>query len=129
MTASCLCGSIEYHLSGRPINFNLCHCTMCRKFHGAAFGPYVRLKSENFNITKGNEYETVYKSSEWASRSFCKKCGSSLRYIYHKEPEVIFIAAGIIDGDPGIKPKQHIFTKDKCAWYEIKDEIPQIQEY
>ena len=42
-TGSCLCGSIRYTLD-RPIEeIDHCHCSMCRRFHGAAFATYGRV--------------------------------------------------------------------------------------
>ncbi len=37
-----------------------------------------------------------------------------------------FMAAGIFEGDIGLKPVRHIFVKDKCAWFEIEDGLPQV---
>ena len=128
-TGSCLCGAIEFEFSEKPTGFSYCHCTMCQKFHGAAFGPYLRFLKKDFKISKGQEMETVFQSSQWASRSFCSQCGSSLRYISHSEPELVFIAAGILNESPGMDPQRHIFVKDKCSWYEIKDQIPQLERY
>ena len=125
--SSCLCGQVKFECSGPATNFNLCHCTMCQKFHGTMLGAYVWFKRSDFKITLG--IESVYESSEWASRSFCNNCGSSLRYIYKKEPEIVFIVAGILDDDPEIRPDQHIFVKDKCCWYEINDDLPQVQSW
>ncbi len=73
--------------------------------------------------------EKLYPSSEWASRTFCPNCGSSLKYILHKFPEKVFICAGLFEGDIGIKPNKHIFVKDKCPWFEITDSIPQVEKF
>jgi len=40
---SCLCGAVQFELVGpllRPLN---CHCSLCRKQHGAAFRSRVRV--------------------------------------------------------------------------------------
>ena len=34
---SCLCGSIQYEVDRIDSKMGHCHCTMCRKFHGAEF--------------------------------------------------------------------------------------------
>lgn len=126
---SCLCGEIQFEYIGTPFSFNLCHCKMCQKFGGGAFSSYIGLNKEKFKYIKGGKLEKVYISSEWASRTFCSKCGSPLRYIYHDQPESIFICAGLFEGDPGIKPNKHIFVKDKCEWFEITDILPQVEKY
>lgn len=126
---SCLCGGIRFTCAGAPLHFNMCHCTMCQKFHGAMLGPYVRYMTEDFTINEGSELESVYDSSEWASRTFCKRCGSSFRYVYKKQPELTFIAAGLFDTPLPEGPSQHIFVKDRCSWYEIHDDLPQLRSW
>ena len=127
LRGSCLCGDVAFECVGPPLHFNLCHCTMCQKFHGAMLGPYVWFREEQFTLMRGAE--TVYASSAWASRSFCRRCGSSLRYLYHKEPDLVFIAAGAFDDDLGVTPERHIFVKDKCGWFEILDGLPQVASW
>jgi len=35
------------------------------------------------------------------------------------------LVVGAIDGDPGVRPGEHIFTASKAPWYEIADGLPQ----
>jgi len=126
---TCMCEGIQFEYTGTPFSFNLCHCKMCQKFGGGAFGSFIGLKKENFKYIQGKDLETVFTSSEWASRAFCSKCGSSLMYLYHEMPDSLFVSAGLFDDDPGIRPKRHIFVKDQCSWFEITDSIEQIEKY
>ena len=128
-SGACMCGKIKFEYKGSPFKFTHCHCTMCQKFSGSPFGSFIGIKAENFRFTEGQELEKEYASSEWASRTFCSNCGSSLMYDYKETPDVICIAAGLIDGDVGLEAEKHIFVKDKCSWYEITDELPQIERY
>lgn len=127
INGSCVCGAVTYEIKGTPKQINICHCKMCQKFSGSAFGSFMRVMSEDFTLTKGKE--TVFESSPWAKRTFCSKCGSSLRYINNEKPEYKFVATGTLDTDPGIRPKKHIFVKDKADWYEITDHIPQFPDW
>ena len=45
------------------------------------------------------------------------------------EHDEVCIAAGGIDGDPGVRPSRHIFVGSKAPWYEITDTLPQHQEF
>jgi hypothetical protein len=128
-TGSCLCGVVEYEFLGRPFSFNHCHCRMCQKFSGAAFGSYIGIEKNAFRFVQGEEKVKSFDSSDWACRIFCSECGSSLFYYSHELPEHYFIAAGTIDGDPGIEPKRHVFVKDKISWHSIMDDLPQIERY
>ena len=33
------------------------------------------------------------------------------------------------NGDPGVRPGEHIFVKSKAPWYEIADALPQFEEW
>jgi hypothetical protein len=35
------------------------------------------------------------------------------------------VPAGLLEGDPGVKPKLHVFTSSKAPWWEIADNLPQ----
>jgi hypothetical protein len=35
--ASCLCGGVKFRINGALSQARNCHCSMCRKAHGAAF--------------------------------------------------------------------------------------------
>ena len=35
-------------------------------------------------------------------------------------------AAGRLDDDPGMKPDKHIFIEVKSPWFEITDDLPQL---
>lgn len=126
---SCMCGSIQFEYIGEPFSFNLCHCKMCQKFSGTSFGAFIGVNKKDFSYTSGKGYITIFESSDWASRSFCSKCGSSLMYLYNEKPDAYFVSAGLFDEKIDFKPEKHIFVKDKCNWYEILDNIPQIERY
>jgi hypothetical protein len=36
---------------------------------------------------------------------------------------------GTVDGDPGVRPREHIFVGSKAPWYEIADALPQFEEW
>ena len=126
---SCLCGSIQFQINNTPKQINLCHCKMCQKFSGSAFGSFMRVHKEDFLVTQGQDLETIYDSSDFAARAFCSKCGSSFRYINKEAPDLIFVAAGCLDDHPGIEPRHHIFVKDKAPWYDIDKKFPQFRDW
>ncbi|WP_445081937.1 GFA family protein [Vibrio alginolyticus] len=41
---SCLCGGVRFSVSGFSEKVANCHCSMCRKFHGAALGNWLGSK-------------------------------------------------------------------------------------
>jgi catechol 2,3-dioxygenase-like lactoylglutathione lyase family enzyme len=123
---SCLCGAIRYEASDAGLAVH-CHCSRCRKWHGAAFASVVRVPTEAFRITTGAESLGRYGSSAGVERCFCKICGSSL---FTLRPDLgrVHVRLGTIDGDPGVRPSQHIFVGSKASWFEITDSLPQHEE-
>lgn len=48
LRGSCLCGGVRYEITG-PLSGALnCHCSMCRKAHGAAFRSRARVRAADF---------------------------------------------------------------------------------
>ena len=121
----CLCGSVRYEISGAIKRIVHCHCSMCRKAHGAAFGSYAMLSSADFRITAGEAEIAAYDSSPGVQRTFCRRCGSTLQFKSAKRPQSVELAAGTLDDDPGVKPASHIYVGSKAPWYEITDGLPQ----
>ncbi len=126
---SCLCGSVRYEIRGPLGRITHCHCSMCRKAHGAAFGSYARVKQADFVWISGEADIASYRSSPEVQRTFCKRCGSSLQFIRESRPDGFALAVGTLDDDPGIRPSLHIFVGSKAPWFEIKDELPQHATY
>ena len=107
---SCLCGQIRYRING-PLTGTLnCHCTMCRKAHGAAFRTRAAVKTEDFEWLAGEHLLTRYQSSPGLHKMFCSVCGSNLVTIIDSSPEWLGFPLGTLDDDPGVKPQFHVFV-------------------
>jgi hypothetical protein len=126
LRGSCLCGAVRYEIRGPIIRASHCHCTMCRKAHGAAFATYGRVERKDFVLVSGEI--ASYHSSPGVERTFCKRCGSSLQFISDKRPTTLGIALGTLDDDPGIQGSLHIFVDSKAPWYPITDDLPKHAE-
>jgi hypothetical protein len=125
LRGSCLCGAVRYEIDGRLGPAGHCHCTMCRKAHGAAFGTYSRVRRSDFRVVSGAGHIRTYASSPGVSRTFCDTCGSTLQYVTDAKPGSFALALGTLDDDPGVRPVNHIFVGSKAPWFEIADDLPQ----
>ncbi len=128
LRGSCLCSGVRYEIDGSVEDMTNCHCGMCRKAHGAAFATVVTAQGADFRWTQGEELIETYKSSAELDRVFCRVCGSSLVIIEPKTGEV-YVAAGTLDEDPGIRLESHIFVGSKAPWLDILDDRPRFDEY
>ncbi len=77
---SCLCGAVHYEARAEIKAASHCHCTMCQKAHGAAFGSYGNAPVGSFAFTQGADLVRNRESSPGVTRSFCPECGSPLTW-------------------------------------------------
>ena len=125
----CLCGSIQYKVDKILPRMGHCHCSMCRKFHGASFATFGEAKKEHFHWVKGLEFLKSYQAENGTIRQFCEKCGSSLIFKpANDKDEVVEFTLGTLNDDIEQKPDAHIFVGFKANWVEICDDLPQFYE-
>lgn len=128
MDASCLCGALHYQIDGPFEQMLHCHCSMCRKHHGTAFMTVAAASLQGFRWLSGQETLQSYASSARGSRVFCGQCGSVGPQLL-EQPGIALCPAGNLDGDPGIRPRAHLFVKSKAPWYTITDDLLQYDDY
>ncbi|UAX00020.1 GFA family protein [Halopseudomonas nanhaiensis] len=127
LTGSCLCGAVKYRIDAPISSLTHCHCSMCRKAHGAAFASYVGVPLDAFHVTEGKDAVAAFHSSETVTRTFCRHCGANLQFVDSRETE-LGVAAGTLDSALGVPPQAHIFVASRADWYEIRDGLPQHHE-
>jgi len=130
LTGSCLCGGVRFEIARAVGPFELCHCRRCRKASGSAFAAMVGVRTRDFRLTDGAELVTTYAAPILEQPppyrvSFCRRCGSP---VPNPEPgaEWFEVPAGLLDGDPGVRPDKHIFVDLKAPWHEIADPLPRL---
>ncbi|WP_282609809.1 GFA family protein [Pelagibius sp. Alg239-R121] len=124
-SGSCLCGAVTYEIAGplRPVVG--CHCRQCQKTSGhyvaatQGYWQHLHLKHED-----GLAW---YRSSDTASRAFCKNCGSSLFWRRHGN-ELFSIMAGTLDQPTGLHMECHIHVQTKADYFELSDGLPAIAQ-
>ena len=129
VSGSCLCGQVRYDVDGEFTDVTNCHCNMCQKIHGAAYGTYGEVRRDAFAWTAGADLVTTYVSSPGVERRFCANCGSALQFVFDQEPDLCYVTFGTIDGDPGARPVAHIFAGSKAPWHEIADDLPRYEAW
>lgn len=124
-SGSCLCAAVKYRIDAPIESATHCHCSMCRKAHGAAFATYGNVRRKDFHFTQGEESLGIYQSSPGVTRSFCKHCGSALQwYSEQPHPNWLSVALGTLDTPVGEIAQKHIFPESKADWYAINDGLP-----
>lgn len=126
---SCLCGVVKFEIDKFLPQAAHCHCSMCRKFHGAAFATLAGVFRSNFRWIAGEDALKGYTAENGTTRTFCRHCGSSLTFSSPGGPEEeIEIALGAMDGDVPVVPSAHIFVGSAANWTVLGDELPLYEE-
>lgn len=123
----CLCGALRFEIDGAITQVGNCHCSMCRRFHGAAFATYGKVDPEKFRWVQGADQLGVYETSPGNGWAFCRACGSSLGL--PKDGKLASVALGTLNSDPGVRPAYHMFVGSKAPWHEITDDLPQYDAW
>lgn len=124
---SCLCGGIAYEVELLPENTFNCHCSFCRKAHGADYATVVFAKGETLKITKGEDLLSEYENALGSLRGFCSKCGSRLMNYAHDKTAYLCIVLASIDTPVEFKPLAHVNLESKAPWHEPDASIPSFQ--
>ena len=131
LTGSCLCGSVEYELSGEAVAFYHCHCRRCRKATGTGHASNLRVTPETcLTWTSGEQLLKRYKvpEAERFYNCFCSNCGSPMPRVV---PEIgaVLVPAGTLNSEAPIKPQARIFWDSRVDWSCSGDDIPVYAQY
>lgn len=125
ISGSCECRRVKFEINAGITDFSHCHCSQCRKLHGAAYATFGGVSRDGFRYVTGEGDLGVYASSAGSDRVFCTKCGSNILVEVKTEPDVLYVCMGVIDGDPPCPEGYHQYVRSKAGWHEITDELPQ----
>ena len=124
---SCLCGDVAWEARGPFELMAHCHCTRCQKAHGTAFSTGFAASAGAFGFTRGTERIATSASPLGPTRPFCPRCGASVPGT--PTDGRVFLNAGSLDDDPGVRPLAHIFVGSKAPWYELFDALPRFDAW
>ncbi len=125
---SCACGQIRYRAIGPLTQMIHCHCSDCRKRHGAAFATHVGVARARLTFVQGQDMLQHFRNESGTRRWFCRHCGSKIVSEADGWRETYF-TAGTLDTPLAAPAQMHIFVRSKVSWYEICDGHPQHSAY
>lgn len=121
---SCLCSAVAYTVDGEMKPGVACHCRECRKQSGHFFAASETTEAA-VTLTRDDGL-TWYKASDFASRGFCRQCGSTLFWSRDGSP-LIHVMMGTLEAPTGLKLAAHMWTSQKGDYYEIADGLRQVE--
>ncbi len=117
LAGRCMCGAVEFTATAEKPSVVACHCDMCRRWSA---GPFMALNCQTV-IFEGEDNVGRIRSSDWAERGFCTRCGSNL--FYHLVDSTDYqVAAGLFDEQSMLRMSLQVFTDRKPSFYEFANE-------
>ncbi len=117
----CMCGAVSFEIERSAVDVGACHCTMCRQWGS---GPYMSIHHKGPLTINGEENVTLYKSSDWAHRAFCKNCGTNLFYLYAGKE--YFVSAGLFSDADGLRFEEQIFIDEKPDFFDFANDTKKM---
>lgn len=121
-TGRCLCGEVTVSINAEHTVVDACHCSMCRNWGG---GPFLGVECRDGVEISGEEKVSVFKSSDWAERGFCRQCGTHL-YYHLKNSNHYALPVGLFSDDASWQFKMQIFIDEKPAFYAFANETKNL---
>ncbi len=128
ITGGCMCGAVRYEATEPPQEVGYCHCRMCQKNTGSAFGVFAAFQEDAFRFTRGEP--KLYKSSDIAERGFCADCGSTVMARYYDPDhllEKVWVYVGTLDHPEDAPPTGHSGIESQVPWLTIDDDLPRTR--
>ena len=122
-SGQCLCGSVRMTAETVEAEIGACHCQMCQRWSG---GIFLTATARGVKF-EGMENISRYRSSKWAERGFCRKCGSLLFYRLLDTDEYE-ICVGIFDDQSDFALSGEIFIDRKPGAYALSGDHPRLTE-
>ena len=104
-SAGCLCGAVRVEATGAPDRVGICHCTDCKRHHGALFFAAAIFPQEAVRIFGAPR--------SYAGRFFCAICGSS---VFARSGTEVEIHLGALNDATGLIPSYELWTERRAAW-------------
>ncbi|MEM8500638.1 MAG: GFA family protein [Pseudomonadota bacterium] len=128
----CECAGVRYRVSAPAQELYHCHCSRCRRLHGALFATYAYVLREHIKITDPQSRLVTY-NSPLAQWHFCGKCGCHLFAEHQHNPGVMWYMAATLESDdmPGHpeESEKHIFTAHASMLEPLSSALPGYAEY
>ncbi|UOM34911.1 GFA family protein [Acuticoccus sp. I52.16.1] len=107
----CQCGAVSFTATVPGDEIDACHCGTCRRMNA---GPTMVVPVQDLVYT--GAAPATYASSEWATRSFCGTCGTTLAY-QSNDGKFVGMAAFVFDPPLDLPLKTEVFIDEKPDVY------------
>ncbi len=123
---TCFCGAIRFSIDAPTLFCGHCHCSMCRRSHGAAFVTWFAVPRGQFALESGEADLVRFESSDHGTRSFCRRCGSTLFCESTRHPDQIDVVLANMQGPIDRPPQFHVWFDHRADWIRVDDGLPRL---
>jgi len=127
MKGKCLCGEVEFELSGDIPNIYQCHCSLCRKVSGSASNSAMLVGSKNFRWLRGIDSISRFVEKSGFISDFCSNCGSPLPSPL-KSGHGYWVPAGLLEDCGELRIVAHVYVDSRAPWDSIVNEAKRFAE-
>ena len=115
MKGQCLCGTVQFEISGKVPNLYQCHCSDCRKATGSASNSATIVPREKFQWVKGTDSINAFRKPNGYRNDFCTVCGSAVPN-YLRGHDLVWIPAGCLEDTDGLAIVAHLHMASHASW-------------
>lgn len=126
MRGKCLCGEIQFEITGVIPKIYQCHCSLCRKQGGSSSNTATVVKEENFRWLSGEEYISSWIKATGFRSDFCSQCGSPVPNRL-RASSYFWIPVGLLDSEVKMKIFAHLCVGSKASWDMIASQGTQYE--
>ena len=118
LQGQCLCGAVGINADSASNSVGACHCKMCRRWGG---GPFMEVDCGQAVTFTGEENVSIFDSSEWAERGFCRNCGTHLFYRIKQSGQHL-VPIGLFDDADELVFETQVFIDEKPSFYQFAND-------
>ena len=126
IVGGCQCELLRFELKGQPLFTHACHCLVCRRRSGTAFGLSTTVLQRDMTITCGelapkpiSPRTTIYR---------CAACETTIFSASTRFPSIYVVRGGTFDDPMVVEPDAHTWVKRKHPWIVLPADVPQFAE-
>ena len=116
---NCLCGDLRFTLRFPSKWVAHCHCSLCRRAHGAAFVTWIGMEATRCTTDDPHARLQWYASTPGAERGFCTRCGSSLFFRSSNWPGELHVALANLHDAADRAPQAHAYWDTHVNWVAL----------
>lgn len=123
-SGTCLCGGVSFTVRLPSKWVAHCHCTRCRRAHGAAFVTWVGAAADEAAIDDASGTLRWFGQAPGGERGFCSRCGSPMFFRSGRWPGELHVARALFATPLDREPQAHAYYDTHVPWVHLADDLP-----